>query len=198
MSSVQSGSNVGKWASHFTDPWIARRQASGRKYAGALSYQLAARFFEDVDAVEDWGGGLGAFRAFLPANINYRMVDGTASPYADHVEDLELYRSQANGILLRHVLDHNSGWENILRNALSSFQQKLCVILFCPWSDGDTKELDKIFHVGGHLIPLISFRRQDIEDCIESFPGVRYRLEENIHNPKSEFRVEHIFYIEKG
>jgi len=189
-------SNLGKWASVYTDKWIARRQGTGRKMGGALSYRLAANFFKGVDTVEDWGGGLGAFQHFLPDTTKYIVVDGTNTPYADHVEDLESYRSHAEGILLRHVLGHNIKWKVILNNALASFQRKLCVIFFTPWSDDETKVISTS-KLGRHTIPVISFQRQDIEDCIESFAGVRYRLEQNIYSPKSEFRVEHIFYIEK-
>ena len=191
-------SNLGKWASIYTEKWIARRQSNGRKMGGSLTYLLAAEFFSvGVGRVEDWGGGLGAFRNFLPEWVEYVVVDGTESPYSDRVEDLELYTSQVDGILLRHVLGHNDEWKTILTNAISSFQRNICLIFFTPWSDDETKVISTS-KLGRHTIPVISFRRQDVEDCIESFPGVQYRLVENIHSPKSEFKVEHIYYIERA
>jgi hypothetical protein len=97
------------------------------------TYQMAAAFLADVDTVEDWGCGAGGFKRFCLAPT-YRGIDGSRTPHADEIVDLCAYRSTAEGILLRHVLEHNPRWLTMLDNALASFTRKLCLILFTPLS----------------------------------------------------------------
>ena len=82
--------------------------------------------------IEDWGCGLGGFRAFVPAG-KYRGIDGSHSPFADEVVDLTTYTSEAEGVFIRHVLGHDHAWEAILRNAVASFRRKLVLVLFTPF-----------------------------------------------------------------
>jgi len=79
--------------------------------------------------VEDWGcGGCGAKPFFTRSQ--YVGVDGSG-PYADVVTDLrERRETNASGILIRHVLEHNFSWPDILWNAAESRASRIAVILF--------------------------------------------------------------------
>jgi len=130
-----SDSNVGKW-----DAWYKGLSAnpSSFRYGDTLTYQLGARFLEDCEVVEDWGTGAGGFLRYRPDAIG---VDGSDTPHAKKkFVDLVTYETQCDGIFMRHVLEHNYDWTNILKNALTS-ARKICIVLFTPLSDGPTKEL---------------------------------------------------------
>lgn len=122
----------GRWDDRYRglDPTVPVR------YGGAETYQMAADFLADVDVLEDWGCGSGGFRPFFRGKT-YVGVDGSQTPFADVVADLQTYRSSPDGILLRHVLEHNYGWRAVLENAVASFRKKLCIILFTPLKEAE-------------------------------------------------------------
>lgn len=92
-------------------------------YGSIESYRLAAVFLEDCKEVEDWGCGFGTLGRFC-LSPKYTGLDGSESPAAKAVIDLRTYTSDVDGILLRHVLEHNpTGWRQILVNALGSKNQ---------------------------------------------------------------------------
>jgi hypothetical protein len=175
-------SNVGKW-----DNWY--RDLSADKdaplYGDATTYLMAATFLADVSEVEDWGCGRGGFRHFCLTN--YIGVDGSKTPFADKIVDLCAYSSVAEGILIRHILEHNFQWEKILSGALRSFQRKVCLILFTPFAS-ETKQIGFTADVG---VPDISFSRNDIE---QNFSEVRWKLIRDIKT-SSQYGVEHVYLI---
>ena len=178
---VTSGhSNIGKWDTYYQD---LRHE---RLYADETTYQMAADFLADVEEVEDWGCGSGGFRKFCRSR--YIGVDGSASPYADKIVELCHYRSNTNAILLRHVLEHNYNWETVLRNAMRSFRQKLCIVIFTPFS----AKTQVIRYCNDFRVPDISFNKADL---IKHFGDVGWALDENIKTD-SEYGVEHVFRIE--
>jgi hypothetical protein len=61
------------------------------------------------------------------------------------VTDLRYYTSSVEGILLRHVLDHNWCWEQILQNAIASFQKQLAIVIWLPMTAGETIQVDTNF-----------------------------------------------------
>ena len=107
-------SNAGKWEA------LYRTFSEQRPYGDTTTYEMAANLFAGLKTVEDWGCGLGWFKRHLDPAIRYKGVDGSHSPWADEVTDLTKYRSRAEGILLRHVLEHNDAWRAVLTNALAS------------------------------------------------------------------------------
>lgn len=139
-------------------PWYVGLEEQ-TPYGDTLSYRLANRFLADCAVVEDWGTGKGWFKTLRPDAIG---IDGTQTPFSDIVSDLRTYTSVADGILLRHVLEHNHDWLQILHNAVSSAQRKLCIILFTPCGP-ETKEIAFTEQLG---VPDISFRLYDILDAI--------------------------------
>ena len=118
-------SNVGKWA-----PWYDRGAVVS--YGDTASYAIAAEWLSGL-AVEDWGCGCAEFRKHHDAE--YWGVDGTAG-WADEVDDLATRRSVTPAVMLRHVLEHNSDWRKVLRNAVASAKQRIVIVTFIPDGDG--------------------------------------------------------------
>jgi hypothetical protein len=143
--------NVGKWTVWYQDveePW---------PYGDTTSYEIGAAWLAECAIIEDWGCGPGWLRTLFPVD-RYRGIDGTASPYCDEVVDLVVYRSTIPGIFMRHVLEHNEAWAQILDNAVASFTERMVLILFTP-ERATTEAI--AFHpdIG---VPDIAFRLADI------------------------------------
>jgi hypothetical protein len=173
----------GRW-----EPWYQSAQAP-RAYGDTLTYEKAAAFLGGLESVEDWGCGLAWFRRYLPQTVRYRGIDGSRSRFADHVADLRHYTSQAEGILLRHVLEHNEEWETILANALRSFTKRLVIVLFTPFAE-TTRQIG---YNSGLGVPDIAFCKDELT---RRFTPHRWSLEENLET-RTQYGVEHVFYLEK-
>jgi hypothetical protein len=101
----------------------------------------------------------------------YRGIDGTASPRSAEVVDLVTYRSTVPGVFMRHILEHNYEWAQILDNALASFTERMALILFTP-EQATTEEIAFRSDVG---VPDIAFRLTDIIDRFP--PDVTYTVQ---------------------
>jgi hypothetical protein len=135
LAELGSWSAVGKWTPRYETSPKRRRSLTRSAYGGRGSYQIAGAFLSSCLTVEDWGCGYGTFRDHCTAQ-RYIGVDGSLSPAADRLVDLLTYRSSVEGILLRHVLEHNpTGWDHILRNAVESFSKRLVLVIFTPFGD---------------------------------------------------------------
>lgn len=175
--------NRGKW-----NAWYRGLSAEQPQlYGNAATYLIAAAFLADVELVEDWGCGKGGFSHFCLGK--YLGIDGSDTPFASRIADLRTYRSKAEGILIRHVLEHNYDWEAILAGAVESFQKKLCLILFTPFA-AETRELSHNREVGIDA-PNLSLARADIE---AHFDGLSWRLIADIRTP-SQFGIEHVYLV---
>jgi hypothetical protein len=176
---------LGKW-----DAWYknAGPEPSSFRYGNTATYQMAADFLADMDLVEDWGCGLGGFKRVCTAP--YWGIDGSKTPIADVIADLCTYRSNVDGIMMRHVLEHNYNWMDVLENAVASFRKKFCLILFTPFQD-ETRE---IAHNRKHGVdvPTIGFKQEDIEKYLKGMEWSMQTLE-----TKTVYKMEHIYYIEK-
>lgn len=150
--------NVGLW-----DRWYAGL-ADPQPYGDDTTYLLGAEFLADCPLVEDWGCGKGWFRTFTNPD-RYRGVDGSCTPFADVIADLATYRSVVPGVFMRHVLEHDYRWADILENAAASATDRLVVVLFTPLGD-TTREIAFAPDPG---VPDISFRLDDILDRLEAF-----------------------------
>jgi len=102
------------------------------QYGAEETYRLAAEWLKDCATVADWGGAAGCFRDYLPASVEYTLVDGTVQSAEQVLANLTTYRESSDGILLRHVLDNTHEWEPILFNALASFRKRMVVVTFTP------------------------------------------------------------------
>lgn len=150
------------------------------RYGGDdLSYRKAAEFLDD-GPVEDWGCGAAYAKRFF--KCHYTGIDG-APGFADKVADLRTYTSTTNGILVRHVLEHNLEWERILVNALAS-ARKVALVIFTPFGN-KTKQ---IAWNSGYEVPDISFRK---EDLTRHFAAYR----EETFKSVTQYGQETVFYI---
>src|SRR6266436_238664 len=178
-------SNVGKW-----DRWYEGLQdsPSSFRFADTITYELGAKFLQDCAVVEDWGVGAGGFKRYRPDAIG---IDGSKTPFADKIADLVSYRSHVDGIFMRHVLEHNYGWRRILENALHS-AKKICVVLFVPFSKGETIKLaDNAPH--GVDVPDLSLSKTEFNAVLNS-AGVK-EARSFIYKNDSGYGQETIFYI---
>lgn len=179
--------NAGKW-----DGWYAGLKGDGNegvktKYGAATTYQIAGAFLAGCREVEDWGCGRGGFKSFCTAR--YIGVDGSQTPYATKIAELGVYRSSVDGVLLRHVLEHNYNWPPILKAAVESFRSKLCVVLFTPFAD-TTRELGHNRKYGVD-VPDLALSRAEIE---AHFEGLQWKLYENIKTA-SQYGVEQVYMV---
>jgi hypothetical protein len=131
---MKSDSNVGKW-----NRWNDGPPGS---YGEVTTYEMAAEIFKECQHVADWGCGRCFFRQYVGTD-RYIGVDGSPSPLTDIVTDLAEFSDAplVGGVMLRHVLEHDWKWKKILSNAAASFGKVLVIILFTPWSDGETKDI---------------------------------------------------------
>lgn len=178
-------SMLGKW-----DGWYKDVNTMGSfAYGDTVTYRLAAEFLADMPEVEDWGCGTGGFKRLYQGK--YTGLDGSANPFVDKIVDLRTYRSSIDGIMMRHVLEHNYDWPEVLTGAVSSFKKKYCLVLFTPF----TTATHEIAHNKKHGVdvPDIAFDKKDIE---RFFAGLKWRLEDNIKT-RTGYGVEHVYYVEK-
>jgi hypothetical protein len=91
---------------------------------------------------------------------------------------------------MRHVLEHNYDWKLILENACNSFTQKMCLVLFTPFSD-ETKEIaDNLNH--GVDVPDLSFDKNELI-AIFNQHGIHYEV--ITLSTLTGYYVEHVFYL---
>lgn len=176
-----AAANTAKW-----EGWYAGVETP-RPYGDTSTYRKGAEFLSDCGTVEDWGCGLGWMRNFVPAD-RYVGVDGSASRFADRVVDLETYRSDVDGVFMRHVLEHNYRWEKILENALASFRHRFVLVTFTPYTE-TTREIAFNEDPG---VPDISFAK---EDLTRHFVGLSWR--EETFATDTQYGTETIYFVER-
>ncbi|MCI0546729.1 MAG: hypothetical protein L0027_05545 [Candidatus Rokubacteria bacterium] len=172
--------------------WDYSNVAPGEKWGDDdVTYEKGMAFLADCPLVEDWGCGTAYAKRFC--QTIYRGVDGSRGPETDVVVDLREYRSQADGILLRHVLEHNHDWQKVLENAIASFRRKLVVVLFTPFQSATrVLRINPDFHGRPGQIPDIGFSKADIT---EFFTGLT--VTEEVLRTKTEYGMEVVFYVSR-
>jgi hypothetical protein len=176
--------NAGKWDGWYKSLRVAQR---GTMYGDVTTYYMAGAFLTGCATIEDWGCGAGGFKRFCPGD--YVGVDGSQTPYASKVVELTTYQSESDGILLRHVLEHNYNWPKIVVGAVKSFRRKLCIILFTPFSD-TTREIGHN-RARGIDVPDLALAPGDIE---AHFAGLSWKLFREIQT-KSQYGVENVYCV---
>jgi|SRR5208282_1586206 len=146
-----------------------------------------AWLLETCDSIEDWGCGYAYAKRYVPGG-KYFGVDGSpeAAPYADKITDLTTYTTSVDGIFIRHILEHNHGWRDVLMNAVDSFTKRLVLIMFTPFGKYTTPMVN-------NALVDYSFRKDEITDY---FKGLSVREEYLVTN--TQYHHEHIFYVEKN
>lgn len=174
---------LGKW-----DGWYKTLTQMGSfRYGNTVSYKLAEQFLGQMD-VEDWGCGAGGFRRIHKGG--YIGIDGSKNKFVDVVADLEDFISQTDGLMMRHVLEHNYAWEKVLDNAIASFRKRMCLVIFTPF-DEVTHEIDHNLRVGVDA-PTLAFKREDIE---KHFVGLKVKLLGV--KSKTAYGIENIYFLAK-
>jgi hypothetical protein len=121
--------------------------ADVRPFGDDTTYRMGLGWlYEDCDDVQDWGCGPAYGRRLCPPGKSYLGVDGspTSAGLADVVCELTAWHPdpKPQGVFMRHVLEHNEfNWEEILDHALGTFQRRLALVVFTPFTSGPTKRL---------------------------------------------------------
>lgn len=102
------------------------------RYGQERSYVRGMEWLGTCQLVEDWGCALAYAKNYCIGD--YRGIDGTAGK-ADVIADLSTYKSEVDGVFMRHILEHNFDWRDILGNALQSFTKRMTLILYRPMQD---------------------------------------------------------------
>lgn len=155
---------VGVWSERYKG---ATQPAS---YGDEGSYRLAASILDKGGVIEDWGCGLAYARKFF-TRTKYIGIDGSWSRMCDEVDDLEKRDSKPDFILLRHVLEHNIRWANVLRNAVRCAKSQVLVIIFTKFSNPETHYA---FDPDG--IPCISFSYHDLIEAISPMQPLEFSI----------------------
>jgi glycosyltransferase involved in cell wall biosynthesis len=158
-------------------------------YGEDTTYRKAMEFLDGPHIVEDWGCGTAYARKFVKHG-RYIGLDGSWSLHCDQVVDLRTYRSQADAILMRHILEHNWEWKKVLENALASFRKKFVLVMFTPFSAGETHSIGSSFE---GTVPDLSFRKEDLLEVIRPLPFT----EESVPSA-TQYGYEHVFYITRS
>jgi hypothetical protein len=126
------------------------------------SYELAVRWLDVQQGghLDDWGGGTGFAKRYVTRG-NYHLLDGAWSPWVNAVADLRTYIPgyQPDGILLRHVLEYNGQWRQIIANALTCVRARLCIVIGTPMVEPATTIVAKVPYSG---VPIIHFTLKDL------------------------------------
>lgn len=167
---------MGRWSYPHTEPF---------PFGPTVTYEKGIGFVDGPWTIEDWGCGTAWARQFVKQG-KYVGIDGSRSRWTDKVVDLAEYTSKAEGIFMRHVLEHNVRWSEILRNAVASFQKRLAVVMFIPF--GPVTE-----PVGmTNDVPDIRFKKEDLTDHFG-----RLSWHEETFKTATQCGWEHIFFVEK-
>jgi hypothetical protein len=184
-------SNLGHWQHLY---------AEGKPvcYGNEITYRIGAEFLADCATIEDWGCGGQFFREIMrgrnPA-CKVIGIDGSEG-CCDIVAELAEYRPATilDGLFLRHVLEHNRNWREILANALASFRRKFFLALFTPPSVAETNLYEFRFPSGA-TCPVLSLPFVELFEIVRA-AGCNVTSETMI-SPGLEFGVETVLRIEK-
>lgn len=168
--------NLGKW-----NRWYSLLGTDVEPYGDSATYAMAAAHVAECETVEDWGCGKGWMRRHIPGD-RYTGIDGSASPFADVIADLAEYRSTCDAVIIRHVLEHEPRWADIVTNAAASARSAIAIVLFTPTLSA-TQEIAWNDDPG---VPDIAFNVADITNLLV---GWRCTVE-TIDSPLTQYGVE--------
>lgn len=147
------------------------------QYGDESSYQAAADWLDWPGwLVEDWGCGCAYARRFFH-HAKYFGIDGSQNDYADLCRvELDCRFSTPDGLMMRHVLDHNEGWRSVLNRAASCCQRRMVLDFFIPFGPV-TKIVDRTFDPRYPDIVNMQFRREDIFEELTAYRVREIRTE---------------------
>lgn len=136
------------------------------QYGVEASYVAAAQWLDLPGwTVEDWGCGCAHARRYFK-NAKYIGIDGSQNDFADICrEDITERNSNPDGILMRHVLEHNEGWKALLTNAVRCFKHRMAIVFFVDFGPV-TRVFNRSTDPKYLGVPDIQFRREDIAEVL--------------------------------
>lgn len=179
-------------------PWDFHHDKASHQFPygrDETTYLLAAKKFEDFDTVEDWGCGVSWFSKVMSESspeTKVLNIDGAKSKWSDVVADLTRYETRAEGIFIRHVLEHSLRWDRILRNALKSFERRLVVIVYTPIEDVQRIIREEYPRRSRIAVPVIALPWYPLFSMFQSFD-----LDVEKVKTKVDFGEETIFTVER-
>jgi len=184
--------NINKWNGYYTN---LPNNPSAFLYGDTVTYEKAAQFLLDCKTVEDWGCGGGGFLRFRKDAIG---VDGSDTKFAiKKFIDLKTYSSDCDGIHMRHVLEHNYAWMNILKNALNSAKEKLVITFFIPVNDkGETVEISHNKSLGVD-VPDLSISEKEFLNLLKEHKPKISKVETLTLSTNTQYGKEQMFFIKK-
>ncbi len=185
MPKLEASAAVGQWDRHYAGITEAE------PYGLSLTYLYAAAFVEDLESMEDWGCGNAWLKRCMDRPEIYRGIDGSSSPFADEIDDLATRQTSVAGIVLRHVLEHNDNWQEVLDNAIACARERLCIVLFTPLAE-ETTVLHREPDYGD--VPVISFSLVDICDRLRVREGARWDIV-TLESPSTTHHTETVFRV---
>lgn len=165
--------------------WDYASTTAPSPYGDEASYRKAIEFLDGHGVIEDWGCGTGYAKRFIMKS-EYIGIDASPSPFTDKLVDLRTYISNTDCILMRHVLEHNYGWKQILKNAVQSFRKRMVLVVFTPFAAEEVKIAD---YDG---IPDLKLRKTDLIDLVQGLA-----VSEEAITSDTQYGAEHIFYLQK-
>jgi hypothetical protein len=105
--------------------------------------------------------------------------------------DLVTYRTVADGIVLRHVLEHETAWAQLLDNAVTSFTRRLFIAIFTPMAATTTLLFTE---PGYEHAPVLSLSLAEITDRLPE--DVHCRVE-TIEAPGSAYGIETLLRLSR-
>jgi hypothetical protein len=180
-------SAAGQWNDSYK---LAGHDTAPKPYGDNTTYLKGADFLKGL-RVEDWGCGLGWFKWIFTDEDLYTGVDGSKTPFADKIVDLRTYRSSTEGVFMRHVLEHNECWREILRNAVASFTKRFVLVIFTPFQKSTQVIATSNFGTTSNFID-IGFALNDIAGELKPW----LKRFETIKTD-TQYGEEHVFYCEK-
>lgn len=166
-------------------------------YGDTTTAKLAAEYLAmpEIKSIEDWGCGFGGFEHYIASWQTYIGVDGSKTIAATKISDLSEYKSEADAVHLRHVLEHNQLWDKILKNLLASFKKRAVITIFTPFSNKtQTLNTYKNWKNSGFDMVDISFCWEDLKKIIDTYPDVKYQTQFDIRT-RSSYDIEHVIYL---
>lgn len=171
--------------------WNHKDTTTPARYGDEPTYVKAAVFLDQPGwVVEDRGCGTAYAKRFFTKST-YVGVDGSWSKFCDVEADLRTYRSSPDGILMRHVLEHDYDWSMILEGAVASFKKRMALVFFMPLT-----EFTKVESVEANGTPNLMISRVGVSKILTGLSITEEVVKDLAFTWP--YHEERIFYIEKA